>query len=576
MKKGLFRRFLCGTLTGLMCLAGTVPQALEVSAADQTENYKEDGYDYELWNQNAQGSASMQSLGNGAFSCKWSNIENVLFRTGKKLGSTQDYKSYDGIYIDYDVDYNPQGNSYMCVYGWTENGKSDHPTVEYYIVEAWGSWRPPGSTTSLGTVTSDGKTYDIYRTERVNQPSIHGTETFYQYWSVQKTSPAANNETTHLEGTITVSNHFEAWENAGLDMSGKMYEVALNIEGYRSNGSATVNKNNLVFGSTPDPVKPAEPVEPDSDGYYFKSTFESGKDSWSGRGDASVATDASNYYGGKSSLKVSGRTDNWHGTAINLDPNAFTAGNTYSFGTAVMQNTEDSTDFKLTLQYTDASGEEHYDEVAHATASNGKWTALSNSSYTIPAGATGMILYVEAPDSLTDFYIDDAFGAVKGKNFTIDNTDVPTTTTTVTTTTVTTTTVTTTTVTTTEPVTTTTQPVTTTTQPVTTTTQPVTTTTQPVTTTTQPVTTTTQPDISVTKWGDTNLSGEVELGDAVLILQAISNPEKYGINGTDDTHITAQGMINGDVDQNGNGLTAKDALSIQKYIAKLIDELPES
>ena len=203
-----------------------------------------------------------------------------------------------------------------------------------------------------------------------------------------------------------------------------------------------------------------------------------------------------------------------------------------------MQNTEDSTDFKLTLQYTDASGEDHYDEVAHATASKGKWTALSNSSYTIPAGATGMILYVEAPDSLTDFYIDDAFGAVKGKNFTIDNTDVPTTTTTVTTTTVT--------------------------------------TTEPVTTTTQPVTTTTQPDISVTKWGDTNLSGEVELGDAVLILQAISNPEKYGINGTDDTHITAQGMINGDVDQNGNGLTAKDALSIQKYIAKLIDELPES
>ena len=55
MKKGLFRRFLCGTLTGLMCLAGTVPQALEVSAADQTEHYKEDGYDYELWNQNAQG-----------------------------------------------------------------------------------------------------------------------------------------------------------------------------------------------------------------------------------------------------------------------------------------------------------------------------------------------------------------------------------------------------------------------------------------------------------------------------------------------------------------------------------------
>ena len=75
----------------------------------------------------------------------------------------------------------------------------------------------------------DGGTYDVYETTRVQQPSIKGTATFQQYWSVRTSKKTS--------GVISVSEHFNAWERMGMKM-GKMYEVALTIEGYQSSGSA--------------------------------------------------------------------------------------------------------------------------------------------------------------------------------------------------------------------------------------------------------------------------------------------------------------------------------------------------
>ena len=68
----------------------------------------------------------------------------------------------------------------------------------------------------------------------------------------------------------------------------------------------------------------------------------------------------------------------------------------------------------------------------------------------------------------------------------------------------------------------------------------------------------------------------VDLADAVIIMQALANPNKYGTSGTDEHHITEQGTINGDVYENGSGITSADALSIQRYLLHLIDTLPES
>ncbi len=77
-------------------------------------------------------------------------------------------------------------------------------------------------------------------------------------------------------------------------------------------------------------------------------------------------------------------------------------------------------------------------------------------------------------------------------------------------------------------------------------------------------------------WGDANCDGIVDMSDAVLILQSLASPDKFGLNGSDENHITAQGQLNGDVYENGSGITAQDAGSIQKYMLKLISELPES
>lgn len=150
----------------------------------------------------------------------WSNINNLLGRKGLRPGSANQI-------VTYDANYQPNGNSHLCVYGWTKN-----PLVEYYIVDSWGSWRPPGGSGHMGTVDSDGGTYDIYRTQRVNQPSIEGTQTFYQYWSSRTEKRAS--------GTITVANHFDAWQSYGMNM-GSLYEVSMCVEGYQSSGTADVS-----------------------------------------------------------------------------------------------------------------------------------------------------------------------------------------------------------------------------------------------------------------------------------------------------------------------------------------------
>lgn len=84
----------------------------------------------------------------------------------------------------------------------------------------------------------------------------------------------------------------------------------------------------------------------------------------------------------------------------------------------------------------------------------------------------------------------------------------------------------------------------------------------------------TKPADSTILYGDADCDGKVFLNDAVLVMQAIGNPDAYGVNGTEKTHITEQGKINADVSNTGDDLTNADALTIQKYLLHIIDKLP--
>lgn len=105
--------------------------------------------------------------------------------------------------ITYTGSLNAGGDSLLALYGWTTS-----PLVEYYVIETYGSYNPGSAGTKLGSVTSDGGTYDIYKVVRSNAPSIQGTQTFNQYLSVRQSK--------RTSGTITFANHIAAWKKVGL------------------------------------------------------------------------------------------------------------------------------------------------------------------------------------------------------------------------------------------------------------------------------------------------------------------------------------------------------------------------
>ncbi|KAK4167866.1 glycosyl hydrolases family 11-domain-containing protein [Cladorrhinum sp. PSN259] len=203
---------------GAFAAPGELPGLQKRQTLTQSATGTHNGYYFSFWTDGGPNVRYTNEAG-GQYSASWSGNGNWVGGKGWATGSART--------INYTGTYQPNGNSYLAVYGWTRN-----PLVEYYVVENFGTYNPSSGATRMGSVTTDGGTYGIFKSTRVNQPSIDGTATFDQYWSVR--------ESKRTGGSVNMANHFNAWSAAGLRLGTHNYQIVA-TEGYFSSGSATIN-----------------------------------------------------------------------------------------------------------------------------------------------------------------------------------------------------------------------------------------------------------------------------------------------------------------------------------------------
>ena len=89
----------------------------------------------------------------------------------------------------------------------------------------------PGGGNKMGVIQVDGGNYDVYF------PTVTGTTTIYQVYSIQQTN-------RHC-GHVSISDHFSKWASFGMQL-GNMVEVSIFLEALGGTGSIDFTTASVV------------------------------------------------------------------------------------------------------------------------------------------------------------------------------------------------------------------------------------------------------------------------------------------------------------------------------------------
>jgi len=138
------------------------------------------------------GSSSITQGAAGNFAISYNNVNDVVGGKGWNPGSART--------IGYNVGALSGSYNFVGIYGWTTN-----PLIEYYV----GEMGNVSGGTLVNSISSDGHTYNFYKSQRVNAPSIIGTATFWQYKDNWGGAPVAQNR------SVNMANHINNWKSRG-------------------------------------------------------------------------------------------------------------------------------------------------------------------------------------------------------------------------------------------------------------------------------------------------------------------------------------------------------------------------
>ena len=391
-----------GVLTAAALAVSAVP-SFGVSAADDIiKNEHEDGTLTEGWNLSSQGSIQLEDGKDGGFEGKYTDTVDCLF------GSGMNYEQHENrtvsemgeINVTYDAAFEGSDFRYCGLECWVKE-----PQTAFYVIEGYNCdvpFRLPGNVAPekkpelLKTVEIDGHKYDLYQTDAIiilNE--IAGEILRYKlYWSVRQDNAMKDKTKGSLLGTISLDEHFRAWESIGADCGNRHLSSAEFLMEFwaddRENPSSGTCKAEKVLFETANgaEVSEKEPV------LLYQETFEESTGLWrmqnSQKPAAKLERDAKNYAEGGHSLHVNCHNDNAYAdlSDISLDINKI-----YIIQAAVMQNSAEEAAFRLEANYkvdnspewTDSDGTDGVPawsvgggiSGAAETCKKGEWTVLT-------------------------------------------------------------------------------------------------------------------------------------------------------------------------------------------------------